>query len=337
MIISWNTTKACNLKCEHCYRDAGGKDPDELDTQEGKDLLSEIAKAGFKIIILSGGEPLMRKDIHELISYSASLGMRPVLGTNGTLFTAEIVKELKKSGLARAGISLDSKDYRIHDDFRKQKGAWESTINAMKLCRQEGLDFQVHTTVTKRNYKEIIEITDFVTDLGAKAHHIFFLIPTGRGKDISDVFITGREIEEVLEKVLNKQKETKIELKPVCAPQFIPMAKKMGLDLRFQRGCLAGTGYCCVLPNGDVHPCPYLPVKVGNVRKEKFSHLWKNSDVFVRLRSLEYSGSCGPCANKSSCGGCRARAFYYSGDYMGEDPDCPLLKKYEKREKQAAS
>jgi radical SAM protein with 4Fe4S-binding SPASM domain len=115
------------------------------------------------------------------------------------------------------------------------------------------------------------------------------------------------------------------------------MAKKMGLPLRFQRGCLAGTGYCCILPNGEVHPCPYLPIKVGNVRDEKFSSIWDNSDVFLKLRSLKYSGSCATCANNSSCGGCRARAFYYSGDYMGEDPDCPLLKKYAKPERQAAS
>jgi putative heme d1 biosynthesis radical SAM protein NirJ2 len=322
MIISWNTTKACNLKCEHCYRDAGGKDPNELSTAEGKELLSEIAKAGFKIAILSGGEPLLRKDIFELISYASSVGLRPVLGTNGVLFTPEIVRQLKTAGAARVGISLDSKNPQVHDDFRKQKGAWEKTVEAMRICQRENLDFQVHTTVTRRNYQEIIEITDFVTSLGAKAHHIFFLVPTGRGKDISEVFIGSKEIEEVLEKVLNKQKETAIELKPVCAPQFIPMAKKMGIPLRFQRGCLAGTGYCCILPNGDVHPCPYLPLKVGNVREEKFSSIWKDSEIFKKLRSLEYSGFCGSCVNKASCGGCRARAYYESSDFMAEDKEC---------------
>ncbi len=325
MIISWNTTKACNLKCEHCYRDAGGKDPNELTTAEGKDLLLEIVKAGFKIAILSGGEPLLRKDIFELISYAASVGLRPVLGTNGVLFTPEIVAKLKAAGATRVGISLDSKDYRVHDDFRKQKGAWEKTVEAMRMCKQGGLDFQVHTTVTQRNYKEIIEITDFVTSLGAKAHHIFFLVPTGRGKEISEVFIGSKEIQEVLEKVLNKQKETAIELKPVCAPQFIPMAKKMGIPLRFQRGCLAGTDYCCILPNGDVHPCPYLPLKVGNVREEKFSSIWKNSSIFKKLRSLEYSGFCGSCASKSSCGGCRARAYYESSDFMAQDKECVFI------------
>jgi putative heme d1 biosynthesis radical SAM protein NirJ2 len=324
MIISWNTTKVCNLKCEHCYRDAGDRDPAELTTQEGKALLDEIAKAGFKIIILSGGEPLMRGDIFELISYAKSAGLRPVLGSNGTLFTPDIIRRLKQAGITRAGISLDSKDHRIHDNFRKQEGAWKSTVNAMRMCKEEGLDFQVHTTVTKRNFNEIIDITDFVTSLGAKAHHIFFLVPTGRGKDINSVFISAAEIRQVLEKVLEKQKKSSIELKPVCAPQFVPLAGNMGMDLRFTRGCLAGTGYCCILPNGDVHPCPYLPLKVGNVREKPFSHIWKDSDIFMKLRTLQYTGACGSCGNKQSCGGCRARAYYNSGDYMAQDADCSL-------------
>ena len=322
MIISWNTTKACNLKCEHCYRDAGGKDPDELTTQEGKALIDEIARAGFKVLILSGGEPLLRLDIFELIRHAALRGLRPVLGTNGALFTREMVRKIKEAGVGRAGISLDSVDPAAHDAFRKHQGAWQATVNGMKLCREEGLDFQVHTTVTRRNFRDITGITDFVAGIGAKAHHIFFLVPTGRGKDISDVFIGAAEIKEVLGKILVKQKELNIEIKPVCAPQFIPLAKAMGIPTRFQKGCLAGTSYCCILPNGDVHPCPYLPLKVGNVRTDKFSAIWKDSPIFRAMRSLDYTGACGGCGNKDSCGGCRARAFHASGDYMAQDPDC---------------
>jgi AdoMet-dependent heme synthase len=322
MIISWNVTKECNLKCEHCYRDAGGKDADELTTEEGLGLVDEIAKAGFKILILSGGEPLLRKDIFKLIRQAALRGMRPVLGTNGALFTRDIVRKIKEAGVSRAGISLDSKDRQKHDEFRKHIGAWSATVNGMKLCREEGLDFQVHTTVTRRNYQEITAITDFVAGLGAKAHHIFFLVPTGRGKSLSDVFIGGKEIKEVLEKVLKKQAELDIEIKPVCAPQFIPLARVMGVETRFQKGCLAGTSYCCILPNGDVHPCPYLPLKAGNVREEKFSSIWATSGIFVNMRSTAYSGNCSRCANRDTCGGCRARAFHACGDYMAEDPDC---------------
>jgi putative heme d1 biosynthesis radical SAM protein NirJ2 len=324
MIISWNTTKVCNLKCEHCYRDAGGRDPQELNTAEGIALIDEIALAGFKILILSGGEPLMREDIFELVEHSVARGLRPVMGTNGTLFTRDLVCKMKAAGVARAGISLDSNDKSVHDAFRKMDGAWDSAVNGMKLCREEGLSFQVHTTVTKRNMGEITSMTDFVAGLGAAAHHIFFLVPTGRGKDISGVFLNAKDIKAVLKAVLNKQKDTPIELKPVCAPQFMPMAKSMGLSLRFSRGCLAGTGYCCILPNGDVHPCPYLPMKAGNVRQKPFSGIWKESDIFTRLRTLSYSGSCGVCGSKELCGGCRARAYAEFGDYMAEDPGCPI-------------
>ncbi len=326
MIISWNTTKVCNLKCEHCYRDAGGRDPQELNTAEGLALIDEIALAGFKILILSGGEPLMRGDIFELVKHAAARGLRPVMGTNGTLFTRDLVRKMKAAGVARAGISLDSNDKAVHDAFRKMDGAWDATVNGMKLCREEVLPFQVHTTVTKRNMGEVTRMTDFVAGLGAAAHHIFFLVPTGRGKEISDVFLSPADIKTVLKAVLNKQKDTPIELKPVCAPQFMPMAKGMGLSLRFSRGCLAGTGYCCILPNGDVHPCPYLPMKAGNVRQQPFSGIWKESGVFTRLRTLSYSGSCGTCGSKESCGGCRARAYAEYGDYMAEDPGCPITK-----------
>jgi AdoMet-dependent heme synthase len=322
MIISWNITKACNLLCEHCYRDAGGKDPQELTTQEGRQLIDEIAKAGFKVLILSGGEPLLRSDVFELVRQAKLRGIRPVLGTNGALFTPEIVARLKDAGVARAGISLDSTDPQKHDEFRRHAGAWQATVNGMKMCREQGLDFQAHTTVTRRNYRDITAITDFVAGLGAKAHHIFFLVPTGRGASLNSVFIGAAEIREVLEQVLKKQKELNIEIKPVCAPQFIPLAKSMGIEMRFQKGCLAGESYCCILPNGDVHPCPYLPLKAGNVREAKFSEIWRNSEIFRMMRTAVYSGNCGRCGHKKTCGGCRARAFHSSGDYMAQDPDC---------------
>lgn len=322
MLISWNVTKACNLKCSHCYRDAGKKEPDELDFEEAEFLLKDIAQAGFKIIILSGGEPLLRKDIFDLVTFASACGLRPVLGTNGTLITEATAKKLKNAGLTRAGISLDSVDAKIHDAFRKKTGAWEKTVCAMRFCKDQGLDFQVHTTVTKMNFREIEKITDFAQNLGARAHHIFFLVPTGRGKDINDVVLSNREYWELLEKILKKQKEAKLELKPVCAPQFIPFAKEMNMDLRFQRGCLAGISYCCILPNADVHPCPYLPINLGNVRQTPFSRIWQENLILIKLRGQDYSGHCSVCEFKQSCGGCRARAYYHSNDYMAEDPDC---------------
>jgi putative heme d1 biosynthesis radical SAM protein NirJ2 len=323
MIISWNITKACQLKCRHCYRDAGCRGVDELTTPEGLDLVDEIAAAGFKILILSGGEPLLRKDVYDLIARAKAKGMRPVLGTNGLLIDRAVADRLRSAGLVRAGISLDSIDPAIHDDFRQEKGAWQGTVNAMKVCREQGLDFQIHTTVTTYNLKDVEKITDFAVEIGAKAHHIFFLVPTGRGKDLPAI-ISSKDYRELLAKILRKQGQVPIELKPVCAPQFVPLAEEMGVPTRFKRGCLAGESYCCILPNGEVHPCPYFPTRAGNVREEKFSVMWKDNPLFRELREGHYKGLCGGCQYKMSCAGCRARAYALTGDYMDEDPECLL-------------
>ncbi|MBP2645348.1 MAG: albA 5 [Firmicutes bacterium] len=323
MIISWNTTQACNINCIHCYRDAGTKRSDELTTAEGKTLLSQIAKAGFKIMILSGGEPLLRPDIYELISHAKSVGLRPVIGTNGMLITPEVAQKLKQAGLACAGISLDSGDKSRHDWFRGQQGAWEKTLAGIKACREEGLAFQIHTTVLTWNRQEVTDITDFAVELGAVAHHIFFLVPTGRGKNIEETTLKTAEYEALLERILDKQRQVPIELKPTCAPQFMRLAKQRNMSMRFTKGCLAGTSYCVILPNGDVQPCPYLPVTAGNVRLTGFDEVWKDSPLFHKLRYQPLSGACGRCGYDDICGGCRARAYYYAdGDFLAEEPWC---------------
>ncbi|MBP2634986.1 MAG: mftC 3 [Firmicutes bacterium] len=323
MIISWNTTQQCNINCIHCYRDAGAKQADELSTAEGKKLLSEIAKAGFKIMILSGGEPLLRPDIYELIAHAASVGLRPVLGTNGILFTEDVPARLKAAGLMCAGISLDSCDADRHDNFRGVRGAWQQTMAGIKACREAGLPFQIHTTVTTWNEQEVTAITDLAVELGAVAHHIFFLVPAGRGKDIEATTLKTSQYEELLNRIIDKQAVVPIEIKPTCAPQFMRIAKERGIPMRYTRGCLAGTSYCVILPNGDVQPCPYLPLKIGNVREKSFDVLWSDSEVFNKLRHEPLKGGCGSCGFDSLCGGCRARAYYYSdGDYLAEEPWC---------------
>jgi AdoMet-dependent heme synthase len=323
MIISWNTTMECHLKCKHCYRDAGLKDSDELSTHEGKQLIDEIAKAGFKILVFSGGEPLLRKDIYELTTHAKAKGLRPVFGTTGTTITPEVARALIDAGAARIGISLDSAGPQIHDELRQVEGSWQGAIDGMKNCLEAGLPFQVHTTVIKQNYDEVEAITDLSITLGAAAHHVFFLVPTGRGKDIEEDALREKEYELLLHRILKKQKEVPIELKPTCAPQFMRIARQMGLEMRFTRGCLAGTAYCCITPTGDVHPCPYLPLKVGNVREKPFADIWRDAEMFKELRSDQFGGKCGICNHKDICSGCRARAYYYTGgDYMAEDPWC---------------
>lgn len=324
MIISWNTTRLCNQYCVHCYRQAGASaDPDELTTEQGRELITGIAEAGFRILILSGGEPLMRPDIYELIRHGTEMNLRVVLGTNGVLITDEVAQRLKDAGAARVGISLDHIDPRSHDEWRRMEGAWEASVAGMAHCRAVGLPFQIHTTVTERNEACITEMTDLAVELGAAGHHIFFLVPTGRGTSVESESLRAAGYERLLARILEKQREVEIELKPTCAPQFMRIARKKGIPMRYTKGCLAGTAYCVVIPDGDVQPCPYLPLSVGNVKVTPFPEIWRHGVLFQELRANGLRGRCGGCDCADICGGCRARAYYYSGgDYMAEEPWC---------------
>jgi len=322
MIVSWNSTNQCNMFCDHCYRDAGAKADMELSTQEAKKMLDEISQAGFKIMIFSGGEPLMRSDIVELVKYAADLGLRPVFGTNGTLITKDLAKKLKDAGAMGIGISLDSMDPQKHDKLRKYEGAWAEAVRGMMNCKEVGLPFQIHTTVMDWNKDEIEALTDFAVEIGAVAHHIFFLVPTGRAVNIEQESLRAREYEELLIRIQDKADKVDIEIKPTCAPQFMRIAKQKRQKVKFGRGCLAGTSYCIISPRGDVQPCAYLNIAVGNVKDKPFNLIWEESDVFKELRTMNYSGGCGECEFKKVCGGCRARAYFYHGSYMAEEPWC---------------
>lgn len=318
----------CNLFCKHCYRDSGPEveSQDELDTVEGKNLIDEIELAGFKILILSGGEPILRNDIFELASYASEVGLRPAIGSNGTLITSKVAEKLIKSGLSTISISLDSLHCAYHDKFRNVDGAWEKAVSGIKNSLAAGLKVQVNTTLTENNFDQFENIVDFVTDLGVHALHPFFLVPTGRGKEIEQDSLKMDKYFQMIRTVMEKQGNVDLELKPTCAPQFVPIAKDMGISTRFTRGCIAGISYCCILPNGDVHICPYLPVKVGNVRENPFNKIWVQSKIFGKLRNFgEYEGRCGECSSIDICGGCRARAYYYNdGNFMSEDPWCKI-------------
>lgn len=328
-LLSWNITRQCNLTCAHCYRDARGRpDPGELSTAEGLRLIEEVAGVGFRVLVLSGGEPLLRADLCDLIAAARGVGLRPVLGTNGTLITQEVAKKLKGAGLARAGISLDSVDCDYHNHLRGSPTAWEQAVAGMRACAAAGLPFQVNTTLTQQNERQVLEITDLAVELGAAGHHVFFLVPTGRGKDIAEEMVQAARHEELLEALLRKQQQIEIEIKPTCAPQFVRIADALGVQTRFPMGCLAGRTYCVVTPTGDVHPCPYLPIEAGNVRARQFSRIWQESEVLLRLRQGSLEGLCGRCRWGARCFGCRARAYWATGgNMMAEDPSCSLVAK----------
>ncbi len=322
-IVSWNVTNACNMYCAHCYRDAGCKAEDELSTEQAKKLLTEIKRAGFQIMIFSGGEPLMRPDILELVKFADGLGLFPVFGTNGTLITPQMAKDLKAAGARAMGISLDSLDAAKHDKFRSFPGGWQGAVDGMKNCKAAGLPFQIHTTVMDWNAPELEDMIDFAVEIGARAHHFFFLVPTGRAATIEEESLRAEQYEDVLTRIMKKQQTVPIELKPTCAPQFLRIAAELGMKSRFHRGCLAGLSYCIISPKGKVQPCAYLKEYLGDVRETPFDEIWKNNPVLQKLRTMKYDGGCGACKYQRVCGGCRARAaIYHDGDYMAEEPWC---------------
>jgi putative heme d1 biosynthesis radical SAM protein NirJ2 len=286
-------------------------------------MIDQIAKAGFKIMIFSGGEPLMRPDIFDLVAHAASRGLRPVFGTNGTLLTAENARRLKECGAMAMGISIDSLDEAKHDRFRGLPGAHAQTLAGIENCKAAGLPFQIHTTVVGWNRQEICDITDFAEQLGAVAHYVFFLIPVGRGKYIESTSLAVKENEQLLRDLMAKQAEVSIDIKPTCAPQFMRVARQVGIDTRFSRGCIAGLSYCVVGSEGIVRPCAYMTEEAGDVRAMPFDEIWASSPVFQTLRTQDYKGACGTCEFNDICGGCRARAAYYhDGDILAQDDYC---------------
>ena len=340
LVLSWNVTLRCNLKCSHCYINAKeSKLPDELSTDAAKMLIHQITEVSRPLLILSGGEPLLRDDIYEIIRYGADRGLRMGMGSNGMLIDDEVAGKLKDAGMWTVAISLDSSNPERHDEFRGVEGCWEHAVNAIKALKKVGIETQVNCSVTQQNYDEVDDIMALAESLGVDNFHLFFLVPTGRGTDIED--ITPTMYEDMIRSTLAKTTKYKLNVKPSCAPQFMRVAKDQGVDMsRWVRGCMAGLYYCRIYPSGEVTPCPYMPVSLGNIHKKSFKDIWFNSEVFKALRDFDQlKGKCGACEHNDVCGGCRARAYGVTteqmdfcgalheptemrGDYLAEDPWC---------------
>jgi radical SAM protein with 4Fe4S-binding SPASM domain len=317
LVMSWNITRECNLKCSHCYINATDKKLDnELNTQEAKNLMDQIYQVSRPLLILSGGEPLLRPDIFELIKYGSKIGLKMGLGSNGSLIDDAAATKLKDAGIATVSISLDSNVPEQHDEFRGVSGAWEKAVKACKALRRNNVLVQVNTTLTQQNYNQIDDIMALAESIGVENFHLFFLVPTGRGTKLTD--LSPEQYEAMITKTFAKTADHTLNVRPSCAPQFMRIAKDMGLDMRqWIRGCIAGLYYCRIYPNGDVTPCPYLPIKLGNVRENSFKDIWFNSEVFNALRDPNsLKGKCGVCEYRSLCGGCRARAYGLSNDFI---------------------
>jgi heme b synthase len=336
-LLAWETTRRCNLACRHCRAAAGsGPYPGELTTGEGLALLNDLAGMGQPVVILTGGEPLLREDIYALAAHGAQKGLRMVMAVNGTLLTPQVAARLKTTGIQRLSISLDGATAASHDQLRVVPGAYEGALAGVTACREAGLPFQINTTVTRANRHELPAIHALALRLGAAAHHVFVLVPTGRGEELVSELLNRAEYEETLRWLLERQKEGRLFLKPTCAPQFYRLWRQdaaargekvtptsHGLEA-VTKGCLGGQGFAFVSYRGEVQPCGYLELLAGNIRERRFSEIWDNSEVFQQLRRVDdYRGKCHSCQYRKVCGGCRARAYALTGDVLAEDPICP--------------
>ena len=335
-MVAWELTRSCNLACRHCRASAErGPYPGELSTQEVLRVMDEIASFSQPVIILTGGEPLLRPDIFDLAKQGTQRGFRVVMATNGTLFTEKIVQKTKESGIQRVSISLDGPDAESHDAFRMVKGSFEGSLHGIELLKKGGIEFQINTTVTQVNLHLLPDILRLAVTLGAVAHHLFLLVPTGRGKELQNQEISPLDYEKTLHWLYEQRDQVSLQLKATCAPHYYRILrqrakqegkkiapKEVGLDA-MTRGCLGGISFCFISHVGQVQPCGYLELNCGNVRERPFNQIWAQSEIFKNLRNTDgYQGKCGRCEFRKVCGGCRARAYETSGDYMAEEPYC---------------
>ncbi|MBF0241661.1 MAG: heme b synthase [Desulfamplus sp.] len=338
-LVAWETTRRCNLSCVHCR--AAAQDhiyPNELTTSQAMALMDQIREVGEPIVILTGGEPLLREDIFEIAEYGTKIGLRMVMAPNGTMITKEIAQKMKLSGIKRISVSLDGSTKETHDKFRGVNGAFDGALRGIGFAKDAGLEFQINTTITKTNLDEIPKILSLAESLGAVAHHIFLLVPTGRGKYIVDQAIDAAQYESTLNWFYDQRDKTSLQLKATCAPHYYRIlrqrAKQEGKQVTFEshgldavtRGCLAGTGFCFISHIGEVQTCGFLDVKCGDITKATFKDVWENSEVFNKLRDFDaLDGKCGICEYRKVCGGCRARAYEATGDYMAYEPLCTYI------------
>ena len=331
----WEVTGACNLRCEQCHASSGKIAPDELNTEEGKRLLDSIAAIKeFRMLALGGGEPLVRPDIFELVAHARGLGLEISIATNGTLLTPEMAREFKKMGVANIAVGLNANDELVHEQITRVRGSFARSKNAVFATLEAGMNLQINTTVMKENRPAIPGLLDFASEVGAQIVLLYQLVPEGRGS--KDMELSLQEYQSLTEMVAGKQKTNRASIEPTCSPQYWaylisrngnkPSRLTVRLAEALFKGCVAGSGLCYVKPDGQVWPCPFVPISAGNVREHSLGELWYESELFNSLRDRERltGQKCSTCCFKYLCGGCRGRAYTHYGDYLGDDPLCFL-------------
>ncbi len=328
-VVAWNLTRRCNLECAHCYISAGPRESAtaELDTAACLAVADQILAVNpAPLLILSGGEPLLRDDLAEIARHASARGATVVVGTNGTLLTDQRIAALQEAGVRGVAVSVDSLRPRYHDNFRHGKGSLAETQTSLARLRARRLDFIIQTTVTKGNRAELARLVEWSAGQGAVSFNCYFLVSTGRGASLTD--LAPADYEAVLADLTRWQREYRgrMMVRAKCAPHFMRHVHQADPDspiLNYETRCPCGTQYCRVTPDGKVTPCPYIPEVAGDLSAQTFSDIWRGSALFRRLRGGgPLGGKCGTCEYRKLCGGCRARALAVSGDLLAADPSC---------------
>jgi heme b synthase len=350
-LIFWELTSRCNLRCIHCRAEAGfERSPKELTTEETYGLIEQVVDFARPIMVLTGGEPLLRPDIYDIARYAADKGLRCALASNGTLIDDQAADNIVEAGIRRVSISIDGANPRTHDSFRGEPGSFGAALAGFRRLKERGMSLQFNSTIARHNLDELKAIVDLAEGMEADAIHIFMLVPVGCGLTIADdQMIPAEKYEEVLNWFYTAASKSRLEMKATCAPHYFRImrerAREEGVKVTrvshgmaaVTRGCLAATGVCFISREGVVQPCGYLPVAVGNIRQQTLKEIWEDSPIFKTLRQPGLlKGKCGRCEYRVVCEGCRARAFAKTGDYMEEEPYC-IYEPSAKRRKDAVS
>ena len=350
-LLFWESTIRCNLTCAHCRRiESDEQAHTDMSTAQAKALIEQLAELGkgqpmMPVLVFSGGEPLCREDLFELVSFARSAGITPALATNGTLIDATIAGRIRESGVARVSVSLDGATAEVHNKLRQLEGSFESALEGIRHLRDQKVPFQINITLTKHNAHQLEDVYELAKSIGAVAVHIFMLVPVGCGQALADTdMLSPEQYEQKMVDICKLDGLGELQMKVTCGPHYERVIRQQGLYKAraksghaggsvpggghggASRGCLAGMGVLFVGHQGDVFPCGYLPVNCGNVLKDKLSDIWyKNTDLARMREGSELEGKCGACGYKQICGGCRGRAYAVDGNYMAEEPFCAYV------------
>ncbi len=327
-VVAWNLTRRCNLACAHCYISAGPwhASTPELSTRRCLGILEQILETNASpMLILTGGEPLLRSDLEQLARRATDEGATVVVGTNGTRLTDARIESLMEAGVQGVAVSVDSLRPTYHDRFRHGTGSLADTLAAVDRLVEHHLDFVVQTTLTRGNRDELPEIVAWSAEKGAVSFNLYFLVATGRGEGMNG--LEPAENEAVLARLAELEREYRgqMMIRSKCQPQLMRhvFEKDPSSPLRnYETRCPCGVHYCRITPEGKVTPCPYLPLEAGDLAERSFGEIWRESPVFRSLREGRLGGKCGACEYRKVCGGCRARAYAATGDLLGPDDSC---------------